>query len=116
MPTLKALWNIIHCFFAAMFNEILKVYLSDNQIDYTETEQLGKILLHPLAKCFLKFKWHQVRIVYYMFMLWQVLFSVIYTGYVYQLYRYRFDTLVELCLYLGNNHASSHLKTEQFFI
>ena len=41
---------------------------------------------------FLKFKWHQVRIVYYMFMLWQVIFSVIYTGYVYQLYRYRFDT------------------------
>ena len=37
-----------------MFNEILKVYMSDNHIDYTETEQLGKILLHPLAKSFLK--------------------------------------------------------------
>ena len=85
--------------------------MSDNHIDYTETEQLGKILLHPLAKCFLNFKWNQVRVVYYLYMVWHVIFSLIYTGYVFQLFRYKFVTLVEFHLFLCNNHASGYLKS-----
>ena len=75
-------------YFLALLQEILKVYESDSRIDYTEAEQLEKVLLHPLTQCFLNLKWHQIRIFYYVLMLSHIVFSLIYSFYVYALYRY----------------------------
>ena len=67
--------------------EILKVFEKDNAIDEYEGEQLQKILLHPLALSFMYFKRNRVKLFWYLHMGYHILYSLLYSAFIFFLYR-----------------------------
>ena len=69
-----------------ILSEILKEVEKNQGIYNTERKHLERVFLHPLTWCFLNYKWHQVRVQYWIQLVCHVIFSLTYSSYVHTVY------------------------------
>ena len=69
-----------------ILSEILKEDEESKGIYDTERKYLENVFLHPLTECFLKFKWHRVRLQYWGHLISHIIFSLIYSAYIHEVY------------------------------
>ena len=69
--------------FSGIYLEMIKIYATDSLFnwDLERSELLEPLLKHPLSLCFLHVKWQQTKPIFYLFLIFHIIFSMIYSGY-----------------------------------